>query len=1344
VTWFPGSGEGVSGTNYDVTQYGYDPNGRAEWIKTPDGTITWNVLDARGLVLSTWVGTDATGATHTDPSANGTNEMVKVSANIYDYGNDGGDGLLTESRTYYNSENYYATKYYYDERNRLTDVRTAAGVVTHYEYDNLGRTLWTKTYADVDADYFTYSGSIITDVNVESGELRAQTRTYYDDLGRVYETWTYEVDQATDASPGTYRDYLPSRTWYNARGRVVKTADANGLFTKYDYDPTGRLVTTYTSFDADETAYADADDVAGDMVVEQAQYYYDTAGQMVATATFERLPGDTTTEGTLSAANSYATAAVVWHDGLGRTIASATYGREDKNSGLDHYVFHATSGTDAGGAYAAGDLIDVDRDGIPDVAEAAPPAYYGSNGDSSGDAYIVSFTQYNSAGRAYRTTDNLGRIDETQYDAAGRVTRTIENWVNGTVEETDTDCDGTVAYEYSAGRLVTLTAYNAKGDGNGVEQQKTIYLYESTINASWQTNVIYPDSEDARSVTSLVQSSGTATATVVGHGFSSGDWVYVLGADQAEYNGYVKITVTSADTFTYAVAQSATSPATGTIRVYGHTGTDQVKTAYDRLGRTATTTDQRGVVHTYTFDTAGRLSADTATNLGSSNIVDDSVLRIGTTYDDLGRVQTVTSYSDTSGNSPVNQVKYVYNSWGQVAREYQAHDVTGSLWPSPSVQYTYDAPRVSGEGQSEPVKYVRLSQVTYPNGREVNYDYSGAIDNVMSRLSAIFDDANDDGDIDTGEDVYASYKYLGAGSVVEENYEQADVKLSYLDASDNVTGLDRFDRVVDQVWEDYSGTPTPIDEYTYTYDRAGNRTGRANETKTDGSLDETYTYDALDRLASWSLDGSLQKSWAEMDGLGNDLATGEYNAANEMTPDVGSSGYDAAGNMTTLRSGDTAVYDAWNRLVEVNDGETIVESYEYDGAGRRIQVSSDFDGSTPDKVVDDYHKGQQTIESDVTVDAQRAGGYQMIWSPRYIDSLILRDTLNTAGTDIVTADRVFYLADANYNVTGLVKYISGEWQVAERNTYTPYGEVQYRNTNWTTAGFSANANTTLYTGRTLDLATGLYYYRARYYDAALERFVSRDPIIYEGGGSNLYQYVLSNPLRYVDPQGLYNDGSQANQALCARLINRYSIVVELVAHPDRLEWEEYQRLEHELDSLLAQLAASCTDLGHGNMPGGDRFDWTLEDHDPNTDPLHHCEYHFQDLATSENQVRNAIQECNYRDFVGSMHRGQDFWAHYAQGYRAPLGHGANYACREVCTSIGISPPDDPDRPNRPDPGGRPWVPYLDAWHWTEQMVALWDQNCSHVPLPPVVRRSGPTAESVTRLPNNIPQRIQNH
>jgi RHS repeat-associated protein len=58
------------------------------------------------------------------------------------------------------------------------------------------------------------------------------------------------------------------------------------------------------------------------------------------------------------------------------------------------------------------------------------------------------------------------------------------------------------------------------------------------------------------------------------------------------------------------------------------------------------------------------------------------------------------------------------------------------------------------------------------------------------------------------------------------------------------------------------------------------------------------------------------------------------------------------------------------------------------------------------------------------------------------------------------------------------------------------------------------------TGREWDKETGLYYYRARYYDPMEGRFVSKDPISFAGGDVNLYGYVLNNPINYVDPKGL--------------------------------------------------------------------------------------------------------------------------------------------------------------------------------------------------------------------------------
>jgi len=77
----------------------------------------------------------------------------------------------------------------------------------------------------------------------------------------------------------------------------------------------------------------------------------------------------------------------------------------------------------------------------------------------------------------------------------------------------------------------------------------------------------------------------------------------------------------------------------------------------------------------------------------------------------------------------------------------------------------------------------------------------------------------------------------------------------------------------------------------------------------------------------------------------------------------------------------------------------------------------------------------------------------------------------------------------------------------------------WRSTGNTTVSGQANANSFQYTGREND-GTGPYYYRARYYQPTLQRFISEDPLGFRGGDWNLYAYVRNNPVQYRDPLGL--------------------------------------------------------------------------------------------------------------------------------------------------------------------------------------------------------------------------------
>jgi RHS repeat-associated protein len=77
-------------------------------------------------------------------------------------------------------------------------------------------------------------------------------------------------------------------------------------------------------------------------------------------------------------------------------------------------------------------------------------------------------------------------------------------------------------------------------------------------------------------------------------------------------------------------------------------------------------------------------------------------------------------------------------------------------------------------------------------------------------------------------------------------------------------------------------------------------------------------------------------------------------------------------------------------------------------------------------------------------------------------------------------------------------------------TYEPFGVVSQTG--------AASTSSYKYTGREDD-GSGLLYYRARYYQPRLQRFISEDPIGF-AGGINLYAYLINAPMNATDPFGL--------------------------------------------------------------------------------------------------------------------------------------------------------------------------------------------------------------------------------
>lgn len=768
---------------------------------------------------------------------------------------------------------------------------------------------------------------------------------------------------------------------------------------------------------------------------------------------------------------------------------------------------------------------------------------------------ITSYSGYTPSGPinpSSITSDVIFEQGGTTYDNASNVTATTfrQRWdnatgngsLNGPTTQPKSRNSYTANWSDALGRTIATANYGTNNDGSQPTRPGTVPASSDTVlvnqihynntgegfetvDAAGKVDRTYFD--NAGRTTKTIQnftSGGTPPANeqnvTVEQTYSAG-FMVTLTAKNPETGDQVT-------TYTYGVTLSNSDIASNELlrsETYPDSvdASDKVTYTYNRQGQPTTKTDQNESVHSYSYDKLGRQTADSITTLGSG--ADDAVLRIGQAYEIRGMVATITSYSDVAGTTPVNQVRNLYNHFGQLITQFQEHGGAVDTGTTPKVGYGYE----NGSANT-----IRPKSIVYPNGTVLSYLYNDTHADRLSRIRTLRWNGTQ----------VCRYTYLGVNAFVTTDYLQPQVKLNYATGSGihRYNGVDRFGRVVNLPWTNY-GTPVDLVHLKYGYNRISNRIWREDIVAQANSqnFDELYGYDGMQRLEDFErglLNGghnaitspTFEQEW-ELDATGNWMEFDQTvppnpsqdfeqertnNTVNEITDITTDSAtwitpeYDRNGNSTLFPTPSdptdsyTGTWDAWNRLVAIHDSSTaLVASYAYDGQNWRITKTSGI--STRHYY---YSSNWQALEE--RIDTSTTSERQFVWGIRYIDDLILRDRDGTPD------ERLYALQDANWNVTAIAD-TSGV--VQERFAYQAYGTCTVLDPSFVPSSPSFDWEIT-YASYRFDPESALYQVRNRYLHSTLGNWISRDPIGYEGSSYDLYEYVSSNPCVGLDSSGM--------------------------------------------------------------------------------------------------------------------------------------------------------------------------------------------------------------------------------
>ena len=700
-----------------------------------------------------------------------------------------------------------------------------------------------------------------------------------------------------------------------------------------------------------------------------------------------------------------------------------------------------------------------------------------------------------------RTTkrDSLGRTWTYDYNAFGNITKRVDPLGGTETFEFDSNSNITGFTDKKGNR--TTATYDAMGNvasSTDALGNVTTYTYDATFDVLLTTrdalNNVTRFEYDARG--NLLKNINPLGNETTFQYDAKGQLIRETDAagntTTHEYDSYGNLTLTT---------DPAGNTITNTYDIMGKliTMTDREGHmggfVYDDGQRLIRTSDAQGHTTTNEYDAAGNLVAVTLPNGARTVYEYDAFNRQVRTTNSLNQVTSFTydrksnllSRTDPRGM----QIRFTYDALSRPVRRTRpgdevvyTYDPAGNLLSltdgDSSLTLVYDAlyritEARTGATAGQPATSIRYSYdangnratLTDSSGGVTNYTYDGLL-----RLMAIADPA---------------------GQTYSFNYDALSQRTRLSRSSGLTTSYsyDMLNRPVGVTHQSAAGTQA----FSTTYDRIGNRLSLGDS---DGT--HTFSYDGLYRLlsANHPAGGAPAETYA-YDSVGNRTsshlsAAYAYDTANRLTADaVYDYGYDANGNLIRKTERTTGkvtnyTYDAENQLTGIAFSDGTSAAYRYDGIGRRIEKN--VNGQVTRYVYDGM---------DILAEYSASGTL----TARYVNGPELDEVLavRRGGTTL----------DLELDPLGSVTRVTDGATVSASRTYDSFGRI--------VAQTGSADIPYAFQGREFDPESGLYYFRARYYDPQLGRFVSEDPIRF-AGGINFYQFARNNPINLFDPMGM--------------------------------------------------------------------------------------------------------------------------------------------------------------------------------------------------------------------------------